>query len=88
MGIFLTVHKRDFYQHTVTTVLPPSYLVTGHQIRSLPSTYTAPQKKREGGGGGGGSRKENLQRKPSKKANLQLKLEELYENSNPFFFTV
>jgi len=48
MDIFLTVHKRDFYQQTVTTVLPPSYLVTGHQIRSLPPTYTSPKKK--GGG--------------------------------------
>lgn len=80
MDIFLAIHKRDFYQRTVTTVLPPPYLVTGHQIRALPPTYTAPKKRK----GRGGIR----ERKPSKKANLQLKLKELYDNSNTFFFTV
>lgn len=48
MDIFLTVYKRDFNQQTITVVPPPAYLVTGHQIRSLPPADTA--KKKEGGG--------------------------------------
>lgn len=59
MDIFLTVYKRDFNQQTITVVPPPAYLVTGHQIRSLPPADTA--KKKEGGGGESG--RENLQGK-------------------------
>lgn len=49
MDIFLTVYKMDFNQQTVTVVLPPSYLVTGHQIRSLPPTDTPKKRRGEGG---------------------------------------
>lgn len=77
MDILLAVHKRDFYQQAVTAAVPPPYLVTGHQIRSLPPTYTAKKRKKKVG---------IRERKPSKNANLQLKLEELYVNFNVFSF--
>lgn len=79
MDILLTVHKRDFYQQAVTAAVPPPYLVTGHQIRSQPPTYAAKKRKKKWESG-----EENLQRK--QKANLQLKLEELYVNFNVFSF--
>lgn len=47
MDILLAVNKRDFYQQAVTAAVPPPYLVTGHQIRSLPPTYTAKKRKRK-----------------------------------------
>lgn len=80
MDILLAVNKTDFYQQAVTAAVPPPYLVTGHQIRSLPPTYTAKKRKRKKKKSG------KWGRKPSKKANLQLKLEELYVNFNVFSF--
>lgn len=62
MDILLTVNKRDFYQQAVTAAVPPPDLVTGHQIRSLPPTYTAKKRKWELG-------KENLQRKQTCSSN-------------------
>lgn len=76
MDIFLTMHKTDFYQQTVTT-LPPPYLVT---IIRLDLYHITTQLKKIKGGG------EWI--KNQEKKTLQLKLEELSENSNILFFTV